>query len=65
MFHSELTLGAFQEASQNRVKLGYRGIIVLKLIEYLAFKAQYADTPQSEIRDDFFPRIDPYIALEL
>lgn len=57
--------GAFQEASQNRVKLNYRGIIVLKLIEYLAFKAQYADTPQNEIRDDFFPRIDPYIALEL
>lgn len=38
---------------------------MLKLVEYLAFKAQYADTPQSEIRDDFFPRIDPYIALEL
>lgn len=41
------------------------GIIVLKIIEYLAYKVQYADFASSDIREDFKDRIDPYIALEL
>lgn len=43
----------------------FSGIILLKIIEYLAFKVQYADWDASEIREDFQDRIDPYIALEL
>lgn len=38
---------------------------MLKVIEYLAYKVQYADFPKTEIREDFANRIDPYIALEL
>lgn len=41
------------------------GIILLKVIEYLAYKVQYADFAASDIRDDFQSKIDPYIALEL
>lgn len=41
------------------------GIIVQKVLEYLAYKVQYADFEASDIRDDFADRIDPYIALEL
>lgn len=41
------------------------GIILLKVIEYLQYKVQYADFASSDIREDFQDRIDPYIALEL
>ncbi len=41
------------------------GIILLKVIEYLAFKVQYADVGRNDIREDFQTKIDPYIALEL
>ncbi|WOO81307.1 Elongin-C [Vanrija pseudolonga] len=56
---------AFQEAENKTCRLHYRGIIVQKVIEYLAFKVQYADFSSSDIREDFADRIDPYIALEL
>jgi transcription elongation factor B subunit 1 len=42
-----------------------RGVILLKVIEYLAYKMQYADVNAADIREDFADRIDPYIALEL
>jgi hypothetical protein len=35
------------------------------VIEYLAFKVQYADVGRNDIREDFQTKIDPYIALEL
>lgn len=41
------------------------GIILLKIIEYLQYKVQYAEFVSSDIREDFLDRIDPYIALEL
>ncbi|CAK9780881.1 POZ domain-containing protein [Cutaneotrichosporon oleaginosum] len=56
---------AFQEAASRTAKLQYRGIIILKVIEYLAFKVQYADFASTDIREDFQSKIDPYIALEL
>ncbi|RSH77881.1 uncharacterized protein EHS24_002952 [Apiotrichum porosum] len=56
---------AFQEAKDKTVRLEYRGIILLKVIEYLQYKVQYADFASSDIREDFQDRIDPYIALEL
>ncbi|BEJ16052.1 hypothetical protein CspHIS471_0506570 [Cutaneotrichosporon sp. HIS471] len=56
---------AFQEAASRTARLQYRGIILLKVVEYLAYKVQYADYAASDIREDFQSRIDPYIALEL
>lgn len=38
---------------------------MLKVVEYLSYKVQYADTNAGDIREDFADRIDPYIALEL
>lgn len=40
-------------------------MILLKVIEYLSYKAQYADFNAADIKEDFTDRIDPYIALEL
>lgn len=42
-----------------------RGVILLKVLEYLAYKVQYADFNAADITEDFSTRIDPYIALEL
>ena len=42
-----------------------RGVILMKVIEYLSYKVQYADFNAADIKDDFTDRIDPYIALEL
>lgn len=42
-----------------------RGVILLKVLEYLSYKVQYADFNASDITEDFSKRIDPYIALEL
>ncbi|KAL7421698.1 elongin C [Cryptotrichosporon argae] len=56
---------AFQEAEKGVCKLEYRGVILLKVIEYLSYKVQYADFSASDITEDFADRIDPYIALEL
>ena len=42
-----------------------RGIILLKVVEYLVYKHQYAETNAEDILEDFSDRIDPYIALEL
>ena len=41
------------------------GVILLKVLEYLAYKIQYADVSTADITEDFSDRIDPYIALEL
>jgi len=41
------------------------GVILLKVLEYLAYKVQYADFSTEDITEDFSDRIDPYIALEL
>ena len=43
----------------------FRGVILLKVIEYLAYKVQYTDYSTEDITEDFSDRIDPYIALEL
>lgn len=43
----------------------HRGVILLKVIEYLAYKVQFADVNTEDIMEDFTDRIDPYIALEL
>lgn len=40
-------------------------MILLKVLEYLAYKVQYADFNAADITEDFSTRIDPYIALEL
>jgi transcription elongation factor B subunit 1 len=41
------------------------GVVLLKVIEYLAYKVQYQDFNTEDITEDFSDRIDPYIALEL
>lgn len=41
------------------------GVILLKVLEYLAYKVQYANFNTEDITEDFSDRIDPYIALEL
>lgn len=46
-------------------KLIHSGVILLKVIEYLAYKVEYADVSTEDIVEDFSDRIDPYIALEL
>lgn len=43
----------------------FRGVILLKVLEYLAYKVQYAEFNAADITEDFSTRIDPYIALEL
>lgn len=43
----------------------HRGVILLKVIEYLAYKVQYSEFNESDIHENFADRIDPYIALEL
>ena len=40
-------------------------MILLKVLEYLAYKVQYAEFNTEDIIEDFSDRIDPYIALEL
>ncbi|KAK1924131.1 BTB/POZ protein [Papiliotrema laurentii] len=56
---------AFQEAENKSCKIQQRGVVLLKVIEYLAYKVQYADFNTEDITEDFSDRIDPYIALEL
>jgi len=40
-------------------------VILLKVLEYLAYKVQHAGFNTDDIIEDFSERIDPYIALEL
>ena len=57
-----------ESASDPRDRLltrAHRGVILLKVLEYLAYKVQYADFNAADITEDFSTRIDPYIALEL
>lgn len=42
-----------------------RGVILVKVIEYLAYKVQWSECLAEEVNEDFSDRIDPYIALEL
>ncbi|WRT66291.1 uncharacterized protein IL334_003244 [Kwoniella shivajii] len=56
---------AFEEAKNKTCKIQQRGVILLKVIEYLAYKVQYAEFNAEDIKEDFSDRIDPYIALEL
>ncbi|CAD6583268.1 MAG: hypothetical protein TREMPRED_003515 [Tremellales sp. Tagirdzhanova-0007] len=56
---------AFSEAQDKVCKIQQRGVILLKVLEYLAYKVQYADFNTEDIIEDFSDRIDPYIALEL
>ncbi|ODO09760.1 hypothetical protein I350_01977 [Cryptococcus amylolentus CBS 6273] len=42
-----------------------KGCILLKVIEYLAYKVQYQEFNAEDVQEDFQDRIDPYIALEL
>ncbi|WWC70275.1 uncharacterized protein I206_104225 [Kwoniella pini CBS 10737] len=55
----------FEEAKNKTCKIQQRGVILLKVIEYLAYKVQYAEFNAEDIKEDFSDRIDPYIALEL
>jgi len=57
--------GSFQEAEKAHCVIQYRGVVVMKVIEYLAYKVQYQDVEASSITEDFTQRINPYIALEL
>lgn len=43
----------------------HRGVILAKVIEYLAYKVQWSECLAEEVNEDFTDRIDPYIALEL
>ncbi|GFZ44016.1 hypothetical protein JCM24511_01737 [Saitozyma sp. JCM 24511] len=56
---------AFEEAKNKTCRIQQRGVVLLKVIEYLAYKVQYADFNTEDITEDFSDRIDPYIALEL
>ncbi|KZT21887.1 POZ domain-containing protein, partial [Neolentinus lepideus HHB14362 ss-1] len=42
-----------------------RAVVVEKLCEYMAYKAQYENTPPKEDIPDFMERILPELALEL
>ncbi|KDQ11543.1 hypothetical protein BOTBODRAFT_35215 [Botryobasidium botryosum FD-172 SS1] len=55
----------FMEATNNTCSLQERGAVVEKAVEYLAYKAQYANAPQSVDIPDFTERIPPELALEL
>ena len=56
----------FRRRSEGWKLMGFqRGVILLKVLEYLAYKVQYADFNTEDIIEDFSERIDPYIALEL
>ncbi|WVR06986.1 hypothetical protein IAU60_004023 [Kwoniella sp. DSM 27419] len=57
--------GDFEEAVKGTCKIQQRGVILLKVIEYLSYKHQYKEFNAEDIREDFSDRIDPYIALEL
>ncbi|ORY34074.1 BTB/POZ protein [Naematelia encephala] len=56
---------AFEESKSNICKIQQRGVILLKVLEYLAYKVQYQDFNAEDITEDFSDRIDPYLALEL
>ncbi|ODN94302.1 transcription elongation factor B, polypeptide 1 [Cryptococcus wingfieldii CBS 7118] len=56
---------AFSEATNKACKIQQRGCILLKVIEYLAYKVQYQEFNAEDVQEDFQDRIDPYIALEL
>jgi hypothetical protein len=44
---------------------GNSGVVLAKVVEYLAYKHQYANTPSSQVMEDFSDRIEPELALEL
>ncbi|WVN88297.1 uncharacterized protein L203_103502 [Cryptococcus depauperatus CBS 7841] len=56
---------AFEEARNKACKIQQRGVILLKVLEYLAYKVQYSEFNAEDVKEDFSDRIDPYIALEL
>lgn len=41
------------------------GVVLAKVVEYLAYKHQYANTPSNQVMEDFSDRIEPELALEL
>jgi transcription elongation factor B subunit 1 len=43
----------------------YSGVVLAKVVEYLAYKQQYANTPSNQVMEDFSDRIEPELALEL
>ncbi|CAL1710686.1 unnamed protein product [Somion occarium] len=55
----------FAEAAMNTCRLEERGIVVEKLLEYLAYKSTFESAPKKEDIPDFMERIAPEIALEL
>jgi hypothetical protein len=55
----------FMESSSNSCEVPHRGIIVAKVLEYLAFKVQYKDATAKDYVPDFAERIEPEIALEV
>ncbi|KAK4689054.1 elongin-C, partial [Tremellales sp. Uapishka_1] len=56
---------AFEESKNKTCRIQQRGVILLKVLEYLQYKVQHADFNANDITEDFSDRIDPYIALEL
>ncbi|TFK50536.1 POZ domain-containing protein [Heliocybe sulcata] len=56
----------FREAIQSQCDIpDTRAAVVEKLCEYMAYKAQYENTPPKEEIPDFTERIPPELALEL
>lgn len=53
------------ESESNSCEVPHRGIIVAKVLEYLAFKVQYKDATAKDYVPDFAERIEPEIALEV
>ncbi|AAW40813.1 hypothetical protein CNBA2260 [Cryptococcus deneoformans B-3501A] len=56
---------AFEESKNKTCRIQQRGVILAKVIEYLAYKVQWSECLAEEVNEDFSDRIDPYIALEL
>jgi transcription elongation factor B subunit 1 len=52
-------------ALRNLLESAFRGIVVSKVVEYLAYKAQYQDVPTRDVIEDYTERIEPELALEL
>ncbi|CED84531.1 RNA polymerase II transcription elongation factor Elongin/SIII, subunit elongin C [Phaffia rhodozyma] len=54
----------FMEVGNNTCEIPHR-VIVAKVLEYLAFKAQYSGATAKDFVPDFTERLEPEIALEV
>ncbi|KAJ9104722.1 hypothetical protein QFC20_004494 [Naganishia adeliensis] len=66
MIKSSLSEDAsFTESATQNITIHQRGVVLAKIVEYLAYKQQYANTPSNQVMEDFSDRIEPELALEL